>query len=72
MATEFPTRDVVAEATKELLQDRFPWKARELASELQYRFGWSLVNKSLINRILYGELSYYVHHDAVRHTWRIR
>ena len=72
MATEFPTRYDVIEATKELLKDRFPWKARELASELQYRFGWSLVNKQTINSILYGELRKIVHHDSIRHTWQIR
>ncbi len=71
MLGQFPTRNDVIVALSELLEDRFPWTARELACEVQSRYGWSLVNKQLVNSILYRELRYRLYHDPVRHTWQI-
>ncbi len=72
MLVEFPTRNDVVEILKSLLTDGFDWHPKELAYEVRYLNGWMLVNKSLVNSILYGELKYFVRPGSQKNTWRIR
>ncbi|MCY3798225.1 MAG: hypothetical protein OXG84_10470 [Chloroflexi bacterium] len=46
--------------------------AKEICWELRRIYGWTMINKSMVNSVLYLDATLYVHYDSHNYTYRIR
>lgn len=72
MGKEPQNRDEVLVRTLEILSDGIPRMAKEICWEIRRLYGWTLLNKSMINSVLHKEGKLYVRYDGLNFTYRIR
>ena len=53
MGKEPQCRDDVMTATLDILSDGIPRMAKEICRELRCIYGWTMINKSMVNSVLY-------------------
>ncbi len=72
MGKEPQCRNEVMTAALDILSDGIPRMAKEICWELRRIYGWTMINKSMVNSVLYLDATLYVHYDSHNYTYRIR